>query len=63
MKSYIADDIMKEYIKKKRYKQNKARAELEMFKRQICSECKNKHTDLCSIRRNEKGHLQCVFKN
>lgn len=62
MKSYIADDIMKEYMKKKRYNYNKARAELDMFKRKVCANCKNKDTDLCEIRRDIKGNLQCVFK-
>ena len=62
MKSYVANSIMQDYIKKKTYKQNKARAELELFKRKVCSNCKNKNTNLCLITRNEKGNLQCVFK-
>lgn len=62
-KSYIADNIMKDYIKKKRYKQNKERAELELFKRKVCVNCKNKDTDLCHIVRNINGVLQCVFKD
>lgn len=61
-KSYIADNIMKDYIKKRRYKQNKERAELELFKRKVCADCKNKDTNLCHIVRNINGDLQCVFK-
>lgn len=62
-KSYIADNIIREYAKKKRYKANKERAELDLFKRKVCSNCKNKDTNLCSIRRNIEGNLQCVFKD
>jgi hypothetical protein len=61
-KSYIADNIMKEYAKKKRYKENKARAEIELFKRKVCANCKNKDTDLCKIVRDINGNLQCSFK-
>lgn len=61
-KSYIADNIMKEYMKKKRYEKNKARAEIELFKRKVCINCKNKDTDLCKIVRDIKGNLQCAFK-
>lgn len=61
-KSYIADNIIREYAKKKRYKANKERAELDLFKRKVCFNCKNKDTDLCSIRRNIEGNLQCAFK-
>lgn len=61
-KSYIADNIIREYAKKRRYKANKERAELELFKRKVCSNCKNKKTDVCSIRRNIEGSLQCAFK-
>lgn len=61
-KSYIADNIIREYAKKRRYKANKERAELDLFRREVCSNCKNKKTDLCSIRRNIEGNLQCAFK-
>lgn len=61
-KSYIADNIMKEYAKKKRYKENKARAEIELFKRKVCADCKNKDTNLCKIVRDINGNLQCSFK-
>lgn len=61
-KSYIADNIMQEYIKKKRYKRNKEKTEMELFKRKVCGDCKNKGTNLCHIVRNINGDLQCVFK-
>ena len=61
-KSYIADNIIREYTKKKRYNANKTRAELELFKRKVCSDCKNKSSSLCCIKRDLKGNLQCVFK-
>lgn len=62
MKSYIADDIMKEYTRKKRYKENKRWTELREFEKENCMECKNRKTELCNIERNIEGKLQCVFK-
>lgn len=62
MKSYIADNIMREYEKKKRVRANKERAEMELLKRKVCADCKNKDTNLCKIVRNINGDLQCVFK-
>lgn len=62
MKSYIADNIMREYEKKKRVKENKERAEFELFKRKVCADCKNKNTNLCHVVRNVNEDLQCVFK-
>lgn len=61
-KSYIADNIMRDYIKKKRYIYNRERAEIELFKRKVCEDCENKDTNLCHIVRNINGDLQCVFK-
>ena len=61
-KSYIAENIMREYVKKKRYESNRKRAELDLFKRKVCANCKNKDTDLCHIARNIDGNLQCAFK-
>ena len=61
-KSYIAENIMREYVKKKRYESNRKRAELDLFKRKVCANCKNKDTDLCHIARNVDGNLQCAFK-
>lgn len=63
MKSIIADNIMRDYAKKKRYESNKRWAEMNKFKKETCAICANKNTDLCEIRRNEKGNLQCVNKN
>lgn len=62
MKSYIADNIMREYEKKKRVKENKERAEFEAFKKENCKNCKNKTTNLCTVVRGISGKLQCVFK-
>ncbi len=61
-KSYVADNIMREYDKKRKYEANKYRKETEEFKRKNCINCKNKKTDLCNINRNINGELQCVFK-
>ena len=61
-KSYIAENIMREYVKKKRYESNKKRAELDLFKRKVCADCENKDTNLCKIVRNINEDLQCVFK-
>ena len=33
----------------------------ETYVRQICSNCKNRNLDLCNIRRNIKGNLQCAY--
>lgn len=61
-KSYIADSILNEYYKKKRYEANKTRAEMNMFIKEVCSKCKNRKYNVCSIRRNINGDLQCIFK-
>ena len=61
-KSYIADNIMRDYIKKKRYEANKDWAEIQKFIKESCINCKNKDTNLCEIIRNTNGDLQCVFK-
>ena len=62
MGSYIADSIMKEYDRKKRYALYKQKTELETFKRQNCANCKNKDTNLCEIKRNINKKLQCAYK-
>lgn len=62
MKSYIADNIMRDYNKEKRIKLNKERSEFQNFLRNNCKDCKNKNTDLCTVTRNIDGILQCVFK-
>lgn len=61
-KSYIADNIMRDYEKKKRIDANRLRKEIDQYKRIKCINCKNKDTDLCELRRNIKGQLQCVNK-
>lgn len=62
MKSYIADNIMREYRKQKQYEDNKKWSEMQNYIKINCINCKNKSTDLCEIRRNIDGNLQCVNK-
>ena len=61
-KSYIADNIMREYRKQKQYENNKRWSEMQNYIKINCINCKNKSTDLCEIRRNIDGNLQCVNK-
>lgn len=61
-KSYIADNIMREYRKQKQYEDNKRWSEMQNYIKINCINCKNKSTDLCEIRRNIDGNLQCVNK-
>lgn len=62
IKSYIADNIMREYRKQKQYENNKRWSEMQNYIKINCINCKNKSTDLCEIRRNIDGNLQCVNK-
>ena len=62
MRSRIAENIMSEYRRKQRYEQNKKWAELRKFEKENCVECKNKNTDLCEIKKNIAGKLQCINK-
>lgn len=62
MKSYIADNIMREYRKQKQYEDNRRWSEMQNYIKINCINCKNKSTDLCEIRRNIGGNLQCVNK-
>ena len=62
MKSYIAENIMREYRKQKQYENNKRWSEMQNYIKINCINCKNKSTDLCEIRRNIDGNLQCVNK-
>ena len=62
MKSYVADNIMREYRKQKQYEDNKRWSEMQNYIKINCINCKNKSTDLCEIRRNIDGNLQCVNK-
>ena len=61
-KSYIADNIMREYRKQKQYENNRRWSEMQNYIKINCINCKNKSTDLCEIRRNIDGNLQCVNK-
>ena len=58
-KSWRADDIMREYEKKKRYE---IKIKLQKFHRQNCINCKNKGTDKCNITKDIEGNLKCAFK-
>lgn len=62
MKSYIAENIDREYRNKKRYEANKRRSQIEKFKRNNCINCKNKNSNLCNVTININGELQCVYK-
>ena len=62
MKSYVADNIMREYRKQKQYEDNRRWSEMQNYIKINCINCKNKSTDLCEIRRNIDGNLQCVNK-
>ena len=62
MKSYVADNIMREYKKQKQYEDNRRWSEMQNYIKINCINCKNKSTDLCEIRRNIDGNLQCVNK-
>lgn len=57
-KSYIAENIMREYERKKRYE---LKVELQKFHRQNCMNCKNKDTDKCDIRKDINGNLKCIY--
>lgn len=35
----------------------------ETYIRTLCSNCKNKETNLCEIRKNIKGNLWCCYYN
>ena len=62
-KSYIAESIMREYERKKRYEAKIQRQELAKFIEQNCSKCKNKQTQLCHIVKNIDNKFSCPFKN
>lgn len=62
-KSYIADNIMREYEKKKRYEIKQNKKDLEKFILEKCSKCKNKDTKLCHIIKNTDNKFDCPFKN
>jgi len=60
--SKIADHIMADYAKQKRYENNKKRSKLEEFRRKNCVFCKNQDSNLCHIVINVNKELQCVYK-
>lgn len=62
-KSYIAENIMREYEKKKKYKLKMQKKELAEFVEQNCSICKNKQTQLCHIVKNIDNKFSCPFIN
>jgi hypothetical protein len=62
-KSYIAESIMREYERKKRYEAKIQRKELAKFIEQNCSKCKNRQTQLCHIVKNIDNKFSCPFKN
>ncbi len=61
-KSYIAESIMREYERKKRYKAKMQRKELAKFIKENCSICKNSNTKLCHIVKNIDNKFSCPFK-
>ena len=62
-KSRIAESIMKEYERKKRYEAKIQRKELAKFIKENCSICKNSNTKLCHIVKNVDNKFSCPFKN
>lgn len=62
-KSYIAENIVREYERKKRYETKIQRQELAKFIKENCSKCKNRQTQLCHIVKNIDNKFSCPFKN
>lgn len=62
MKSRIAENIMREYEKRKRYEEKKKRKELELFLKENCTNCKEIDTQMCHIVKNADNQLSCPFK-
>lgn len=62
-KSYIAESIMREYERKKKYEAKIQRQELAKFIKENCLKCKNKQTQLCHIVKNVDNKFSCPFKN
>lgn len=56
--SYIANSIIEEYNRRKKYK---LKIKLQKFHREKCLNCKNKNTDKCNIKRDTNGNLKCVY--
>ena len=62
-KSRIAESIMREYERKKRYEAKIQRQELAKFIKENCLKCQNKQTQLCHIVKNIDNKFSCPFKN
>ncbi len=60
-KSKIAESIMIEYERKKRYEAKIQRKELAKFIGEKCSKCQNKQTQLCHIVKNIDNKFSCPF--
>lgn len=60
-KSRIADSIMREYERKKRYEAKIQRKELAKFISEKCSKCQNNNTQLCHIVKNVDNKFSCPF--
>ena len=60
-KSKIAESIMREYERKKRYEAKMQRKELAKFINENCSKCQNKQTQLCHIVKNIDNKFSCPF--
>ena len=60
-RSRIADSIMREYERKKRYEAKIQRKELAKFINEKCSKCQNKQTQLCHIVKNVDNKFSCPF--
>lgn len=60
-KSYIAENIVREYERKKRYEAKMQKKELAEFIKENCSKCQNKETQLCHIVKNIDNKFSCPF--
>ena len=63
MKSFIADNIMREIEKRQRFKEKMFKKKIEDFVLNNCAKCKNKETELCHITKDIKNNFSCPFKN
>lgn len=59
----ISDTIMRDYKLTKKYQEMKKREmTIAQFQLKHCRYCKNKHTDLCEIRRDINNQLCCIYE-
>ena len=63
MKSFIADNIMREIEKRQRFKEKMFKKKIEDFVLNNCAKCKNKETELCHITKDINNNFSCPFKN